>query len=64
MTFNRGDTVVQIVTPITGRVTGWSIDQETGTRQVGVEWTDSDGTLHSRFFNEDQIQLANAAPAA
>lgn len=52
--FKKGDTVTQIVAPISGEVTGFQVDQETGTLQVLVSWSDSDGD-HSRYFNQDDI---------
>lgn len=57
--FKKGDNVAQIVAaPITGQVQGFSVDQETGAVQILVGWTDSDGNVHTRYFNDDEIQAA------
>lgn len=53
--FPKGTQVEQIVNPIKGTVTGFSVDQETGEVQILVEWTDTDGD-HSRYFTQDQLQ--------
>lgn len=62
MAFTKGDQVVQVVVPITGRVAGFSVDQETGKVQVKVEWLGADGVEHSRYFQAHEIELA-AQPA-
>jgi hypothetical protein len=62
MAFAKGASVVQVVNPIKGTVGGFSVDQETGEVQVRVDWTDAEGTLHSRFFKQDEI--AAQEPAA
>lgn len=62
--FKRGDNVVQIVKPVTGVVSGYSVDQETGDTLVKVSWSDSDGD-HSRFFTEsDLAPVAGNIPVA
>ena len=56
--FAKGANVRQIVTPITGQVAGdFRVDQETGGLQIPVEWTDSTGQSHSRYFAEDELEL-------
>ncbi len=57
-TFAKGTQVKQIVKAIEGEVAGFSIDQETGDRQVLVKWTDDDGE-HARYFNETDIEAVN-----
>ena len=54
--FAKGDKVAQIVTPISGEVTGFQVDQESGEVLVKVEWQDADGHSGSRFFKETEIQ--------
>jgi len=60
--FKKGDSVVQVVTPIAGTVQGFQVDQETGALLVLVGWTDADGD-HARYFEESHIAPA-ATPAA
>jgi hypothetical protein len=65
--FKKGDTVAQIVPVITGQVTKFDVDQETGDVQYLVEWLDGDGNPQSRYFKESEIELkqsADSAPAA
>ena len=60
--FAKGAVVRQIVVPITGVVAGdFRVDQETGSVQIPVTWTDADGVEHSRYFNESEIEAAQAA---
>ena len=54
--FTKGQKVAQIVAPISGEVTGFQVDQETGNLQVLVKWTDADGGEHARYFNETDIE--------
>jgi hypothetical protein len=56
--FAKGDKVAQIVTPISGEVAGFQVDQETGEILVKVEWQDENGHSGSRFFKETEIQAA------
>ena len=58
--FKKGAAVAQVVTPIQGTVTGFSVDQETGDTQVKVEWSDADGE-HARYFKEAEL-AANPGP--
>lgn len=54
--FTKGQEVTQIVpAPIVGTVTGFSVDQETGAVQVQVEWLDANGSVHVKYFNENEI---------
>lgn len=52
--FVKGQKVEQLVAPITGTVEGFQVDQETGTLQVLVGWTDADGD-HARYFSENDL---------
>lgn len=55
--FTKGQKVSQIVpAPIVGEVVGFSVDQETGTVQIKVEWSDADGGKHERFFAEGEVR--------
>jgi len=63
--FAKGDSVVQVVTPVAGTVQGFQVDQETGSLQVLVGWTDAEGQEHARYFDESHIAVAPvAAPTA
>jgi hypothetical protein len=53
--FKKGDLVVQVVTPIQGIVSGFSVDQETGDTQVKIEWQDEHGN-HSRYFKDAELE--------
>jgi len=56
--FAKGAVVRQIVAPLTGVVSGdFRVDQETGEIQIPVAWTDADGSSHSRYFKEAEIEL-------
>lgn len=52
----KGTQVQQIVTPISGTVEGYQVDQETGDVQYLVTWTDADGDECSRYFKADEIE--------
>ena len=56
--FSKGTKVKQIVAPVEGEVTGFTVDQESGDVQVLVEWTDSDGVQHGRYFKETDLETA------
>lgn len=56
--------VEQIVTPIKGVVTGFSVDQETGDTLAIVEWEDPDGTRHSKTFKSEDLKLQEPQPGA
>lgn len=52
--FKKGDDVTQVITPITGKVSGVIlIDDEV---QFLVSWTDANGDAHERPFKEDDLQ--------
>ena len=51
---SKGDSVAQIVAPISGVVQGFQVDQESGDLLVLVGWTDENGD-HSRYFKESEI---------
>lgn len=53
----KGDAVRQIVVPISGVVVGFDIDQESGDRQLLVEWTDAEGT-HQKYFRDGEVEPA------
>lgn len=55
--FAKGDVVAQVLKPITGTVTGFQVDQETGELLVKVEWTMEDGSTNERFFKDDEIEV-------
>lgn len=52
--FAKGTQVKQVITPVEGEVTGFTVDQETGDVQVLVAWTDEDGE-HARYFKESDL---------
>jgi hypothetical protein len=57
--FKKGDAVRQIMpAPIEGVVSGFQVDQETGSLQVRVEYTDETGEARERFFSADQIEAS------
>lgn len=60
--FAKGAPVRQVVPTVTGNVTGYSVDQETGDVLVLVEWKDANGDDHSRYFKEAELE-DNAPPA-
>jgi hypothetical protein len=54
--FNKGDSVIQIQpAPIIGKVTGFSLDQETGAVHVKLEYEDADGNMQTRDFLEEDL---------
>ena len=59
--FKKGDKVSQVLpAPVVGEVAGFDVDQETGTLQVRIEWTDANGDVNVRHFNPDQLQAYSA----
>ena len=59
--FPKGTLVEQIVKPIRGVVDGdFRVDQETGQVQIPVSWIDEDGVLHSRYFDQSEIEAVAA----
>lgn len=61
MTFPKGTLVRQIIKPVEGVVAEYNIDQELGTRLLRVDSVDADGTVHSRYFAEDQLEAVPEA---
>ena len=60
--FAKGTQVQQVMpAPIAGTVAGYSIDQQTGASLILVEWPDADGSTHSRYFTESELQAAPTA---
>jgi hypothetical protein len=55
--FSKGTKVKQIIKPVEGEVTGFTVDQETGDVQVLVAWTDDDGE-HARYFKETDLEAS------
>lgn len=53
--FQNGDAVRQVVAPITGNVTRFAFNQDTGEITYFVGWTDADGD-HERAFSEAEIE--------
>lgn len=62
MTFKRG-TAVRQKAPVLfeGVVTKFDVDQEHGHRQIEVSYTDEAGNVHSKFFNEDDLEEVTVA---
>jgi hypothetical protein len=56
MAIKLGTTVQQIVTPIRGVVVSKQFDEVSDKFQFLVENTDSEGQVHSRWFDEDQLE--------
>jgi hypothetical protein len=56
MAIKLGTTVQQIVTPIHGVVVKKQFDEASDKFQFLVENTDSEGQVHSRWFDEDQLE--------
>lgn len=55
----RGTAVVQIMpAPIQGVVAGFKVDPENGQRLTEVAYLDEDGEPTSRFFKDEEIQVA------
>lgn len=56
MSFINGQKVTQILPePIIGVVSGFALDQENGEVIVLVVSTNADGTVHSRYFRQEEI---------
>lgn len=59
MKFKKGDLVVEVLpAPVSGMVTKFDVDQETGAVQLLVEWADANGDMHGRFFKESELAAA------
>lgn len=61
MNLIKGTKVRQVVkAPIEGVVTGFDIDQETGVKQIKVEWEDPESNeVYSRFFSEADLEVVD-----
>lgn len=57
----RGAQVRQVVKVIQGVVTDFKVDQESGDRLIGVEYTE-DGEKKHRYFSEGQVELVPEEP--
>lgn len=57
----KGDTVRQVVTPVQGTVDSFQVDQETGTLQFLVVWTDEAGEVQSKYFLDGEVEVVPAA---
>lgn len=59
--FVKGASVMQAMpAPIKGKVSGFSVDQETGKVLIGLEWPDADGSTHSRYFELAELEADDA----
>jgi hypothetical protein len=56
MAIKLGTAVQQIVTPIIGVVVKKQFDETSDKFQFLVETKDSEGQVHSRWFDEDQLE--------
>lgn len=55
--FTKDQKVSQILpAPITGTVGGFALDQDTGEVIVLVNSTDANGTVHSRYFKQTEVE--------
>ena len=57
MGIKKGDIVRQKVEVVTGKVASFSVDQESGDLQFLVEWEDTDGNIHSKYFKADEVDV-------
>lgn len=56
--FARGKLVRQIMpAPIQGEVVRFAFSEQEGTINYLIRWTDAEGQVHERSFDEDQIEL-------
>lgn len=62
--FKKGEAVEQVLPKaIAGVIAGFHVDQDNGTLQYLVEWTNDQGEPTSRYFDEDQLKtVAQIAP--
>lgn len=57
--FNKGDKVAQIVNaPISGVVTDYALDSETGEVLIKVSYTDAQNNPQERHFRQTELQAA------
>jgi hypothetical protein len=55
--FTKDQKVSQILpAPITGTVAGFALDQSNGEVIVLVNSVDEDGTIHSRYFKQTEVE--------
>ena len=64
MAIKLGSAVRQIVNPIRGVVASKQFDETTDGFQFLVERADADGVVHSRWFNESEIEFDNVGEPA
>ena len=54
--FKNGDKVTQVLpNPVTGVVSGFALDQQTGLVQAKVTWTDASGNVNERHFDQSEL---------
>jgi hypothetical protein len=64
LNFRKGDKVRQVVKPVEGEVMGATVVDDDHV-QYEVSWTEADGSVGTRFFTEEQLELVERpAPAA
>lgn len=64
LNFRKGDKVRQVVKPVEGEVRGATVVDDDHV-QYEVVWTGEDGSVETRFFRDDQLELVERpAPAA
>ena len=52
----------KLITPvIQGTVADVRYNKEAKTMEYLLEWTDADGDIHQRWFNESDLEVINAA---
>jgi hypothetical protein len=56
MAIQKGTKVRQVIKPLEGTVTGFSVDQETGKLLTKVEWADEQGVEHAKFFDNADLE--------
>lgn len=60
--FKKGDMVRQVMPePIAGKVTGFSVDQESGEVLTLVEFQHEDGSVAENYFTASQLELSGEA---
>jgi len=61
--FKAGDHVVQVTNPIRGVISELALTDDNSKVQFVVDWTDENGDVHRRPFEEDQIEIDEKAQA-
>lgn len=57
--FTKGQKVIQVMpAPIEGEVSGFALDQENGEVIVQINYLDTDGSEHTRYFRQSEITAA------